>query len=375
MTQRRHSCRGARLAEQFRLVVSITLVSLLLAGCSSEQERTQPDAPSAPASATTPGKSVTDIVTNLDVPWSIAFYGETPLVSERDSGRILELIPTANGTYNKHRIATIDEVSARGEGGLLGLAVRDGFVYAYFTSSRDNRIERFRLRGEPGSLSLGKAETILKGIPKANNHNGGRIAFGPDDKLYATVGDAGDTNTSQNRASLAGKILRLEADGTIPADNPFTDSPVYSYGHRNPQGIAWGPDGTMYASEFGQNTWDELNVIEAGGNYGWPTVEGIANRKGFIDPVQQWDPSEASPSGMAVVGESIFIAHLRGQRLREVPLSELSTSTGHLINELGRIRDAVKAPDGTLWILTNNSDGRGDFRKNDDRIRRLEFTP
>ena len=173
----------------------------------------------------------------------------------------------------------------------------------------------------------------------------------------------------------AGKALRLEGDGAVPADTPFAVSPACSYAHRNPQGIAWGPDGTMYASEFGQNTWDELNVIEAGGNYGWPTVEGIANRKGFIDPVQQWDPSEASPSGMAVVGESIFIAHLRGQRLREVPLSELSTSTGHLINELGRIRDAVKAPDGTLWILTNNSDGRGDFRKNDDRIRRVEFTP
>ena len=345
---------------------------ILVAGCASSAPDTPQPTRSTPTPSNTEVAPIRDLVTDLKAPWSIAFYGETPLVSERDSGRILELVPTATGTYDKRRIATIDEVSARGEGGLLGLAARPGFLYAYFTSSQDNRIERYELRGKPGSLSLGKAETIIKGIPKANNHNGGRIAFGPDGKLYATTGDAGDTSTSQNRSSLAGKILRLEPGGAIPADNPFKGSAVYSYGHRNPQGITWGPDGTMYASEFGQDTFDELNVIEAGGNYGWPIVEGIAKRKGFIDPVQQWDPSEASPSGIAVVDGSIFIANLRGRLLREVPLTSLSTSTDHFVSEYGRIRDVVAAPDGTLWFLSNATDGRGDPREGDDRIVRLD---
>ncbi len=154
----------------------------------------------------------------------------------------------------------------------------------------------------------------------------------------------------------------------MPQDNPFPDSPVYSLGHRNPQGIAWGADGTMYASEFGQNTWDELNVIEPGGNYGWPEVEGIAGQDGFIDPVQQWAPEDASPSGIVVAGDVILIANLRGERLREVPLADLTTSTEQLVGEHGRLRDVVLAPDGSVWVMTNNTDGRGAPGPDDDRI-------
>src|SRR5690606_4547873 len=133
----------------------------------------------------------------------------------------------------------------------------------------------------------------------------------------------------------------------------------YSYGHRNPQGIAWDAQGTMYASEFGQDTWDELNVIEAGGNYGWPEAEGIAGDDAFIDPVQQWHPADASPSGMVIAEDRIYIANLRGQRLREIPIADITTAAEHWVGEYGRLRDVTVGPDGELWVLTNNTDGRG----------------
>jgi glucose/arabinose dehydrogenase len=212
---------------------------------------------------------------------------------------------------------------------------------------------------------------VIDGIPAAGNHNGGRIAFGPDGMLYVTTGDAGDRNSAQDVDALSGKILRLTPEGDVPEDNPFAGSPVYSYGHRNPQGIAWDADGRMYASEFGQDTWDELNVIEAGGNYGWPDVEGIADDADYIDPVQQWRPDAASPSGIAVTGSDIVIANLRGERLRTVPLDDLTSSTEQFVGEFGRIRDIVIGAGGTFWFLTNNTDGRGAPRDGDDRILRL----
>ena len=214
------------------------------------------------------------ISTGLAAPWSIAFLDDTPLVSERDSGRVLEL----DGEGNGREIATIAGVVARGEGGLLGIAVHDGYLYAYFTASGENRVERFELIGEPGALSLGEAETILDGLPAAGVHNGGRIAFGPDGMLYVTAGDANDRASAQSLDALSGKILRLTPSGDVPDDNPFAGSPVYSYGHRNPQGIAWDAEGTLYASEFGQNTWDELNIIEPGATTA-VQVEGIAGQE------------------------------------------------------------------------------------------------
>ncbi|ALC04509.1 glucose sorbosone dehydrogenase [Corynebacterium deserti GIMN1.010] len=146
--------------------------------------------------------------------------------------------------------------------------------------------------------------------------------------LYATTGDAG-------------KILRITSDGQGPDDNPLPSSDAYSLGRCNPQGIAWDDDGTIYSSEFGQNTWDELNIIEDGSNYGWPTVEGIEEEDGFVDPIQQWRPSDASPSGMAIVHGSIWIANLRGERLREIPLDDPTVSTDLWVGEYGRLRDVV----------------------------------
>lgn len=339
-----------------------------------ETPRTTPAPPSpvpagtagtAPTAAATIAGNPQEVATRLEAPWSVVFRDGVPLVSERNSGRILELATDGSS----RSIGTVEGVAARGEAGLLGLAVGSGGdLFVYSTADGGNRVQRFPVTGTRGSLSLGQPRTLLDGIPAAGNHDGGRIAFGPDGMLYVTTGDAGERDSAQDRGSLAGKILRMTPEGTAPAGNPFPGSLVYSYGHRNPQGIAWADDGTMFATEFGQNTWDELNIITPGANYGWPTVEGIAERDGFVDPVQQWQPGSASPSGMAHAGGTLFIANLRGQVLRTVPVSDPSTSTEHFGQEFGRLRDATVAPDGQLWFVTNNTDGRGSPRQGDDRI-------
>ncbi|MDN3241523.1 PQQ-dependent sugar dehydrogenase [Glycomyces tritici] len=354
----------------------VALAGIPLAACTAApDEEPDPDTGSASANEPAPTTAATAlgapevVASGLEAPWSIAFHEGTPLVSERDSGRVLEL--DAQGATRE--VAVVDGVAGGGEGGLLGLAVREGFLYAYFTASDGNRIERFALEGTAGALALGAPQEILSGIPSAGNHNGGRIAFGPDGMLYATAGDAGDPGNAQDRESLAGKILRMTPDGAVPDDNPFPGSLVYTWGHRNPQGIAWDEDGTMWAAEFGQDTWDELNTIEAGANYGWPEVEGIAGNGEYADPVQQWSPDDASPSGMAIAGGTAYIANLRGRRLRAVPLDDPGTSVEHYVEEYGRLRDVVTAPDGALWVLTNNTDGRGDPGPDDDRILRIAF--
>jgi glucose/arabinose dehydrogenase len=267
-----------------------------------------------------------------------------------------------------------------GEGGSLGLAIspdyeRDGYVYAYYTTEEDNRVVRFRLGEEP--------EPILTGIPFNSYHDGGRIAFGPDGMLYVATGDAGDPSSSQDRGSLAGKILRLTPDGDAPKDNPFPNSPVYSYGHRNVEGLAWDKRGRLYASEFGQDAFDEVNRIEPGENYGWPEVEGEGGEdEGYVDPITTWPTSEASPSGAAVLKNGaipqwegdLFVAALRGQRLWRLELGPDGGVTGReelLRGEVGRIMNVVQAPDGSLWVTTSNLDGRGSPAPQDDRILRL----
>lgn len=321
-------------------------------------------APPAASSPLLPVGDPVDLAQDLEAPWSIAFAGDAVLISDRDSGEILELVD--DGT---RVVGTVEGVVARGESGLLGLAARDSeAVYAYSTAADGNRIQRFPLRFDNGARVLGDPETILSGIPQNSTHDGGRIAFGPDGMLYATTGDAQDRPSAQNPESLGGKILRLTPDGAVPADNPIPGSLVYSLGHRNPQGIAWAEDGTMFAAEFGQDTWDELNVITPGGNYGWPEVEGIAGDPAYIDPVQQWNPDVASPSGIAVAGGTIFVANLRGRMLRSIPVADPTTSTEHFVGEFGRLRDVVAARDGSLWMLTNNTDGRGQPAPGDDRL-------
>jgi glucose/arabinose dehydrogenase len=358
-------------------LVAVAVVGLL-AGCSSSSDSSaDTSAPSttestttAPSSTTTdvglPTGEPTDVTTGLEAPWSVAFVGQSALISERDSGQILELL----GDGTTRAVGTVDDVVHGGEGGLLGLAVDEQQrLYAYSTGPDGNRVQRFELTGSPGSYGLGTAETIIDDIPSGSTHNGGRIAFGPDGLLYVAVGDAQDRAAAQDVDSPSGKILRMTPDGGVPDDNPFPGSLVYSYGHRNVQGLAWASDGTMFASEFGQNTWDELNIIVAGANYGWPEVEGIADADGFVNPVQQWATDEASPSGIAVVDGNVFIANLRGQVLRSVPASDpAAAATEYYSGEYGRLRAVGGGPDGSLWVVTNNTDGRGDPTSGDDRI-------
>lgn len=355
---------------------------LVLAGCSAQPAPTPMPLPSETASPTptpapiawVPTGDPTDVVTGLAAPWSmVRLASGSTLISERDSGVVKEL--QANGTLRD--VATVPGVVHQGEGGLLGLEyVAEGgpWLYAYFTSDSDNRIQRFPLLGGAGSYSLGAGEDILTGLQKANNHNGGRIKLGPDGKLYATVGDATNTDNAQDINVLNGKILRMNLDGTVPADNPFPGSLVWSLGHRNPQGLAWDASGQLWAAEFGQDTWDEFNIIHASANYGWPIVEGISGDSRFTDPVLQWATDDASPSGLARIGTTFFMAGLGGERLWAIDPAT-ATATPFYVGQYGRIRDVVPGPNGTLWMLTNNTDGRGDPRDGDDRILQVTLAP
>jgi glucose/arabinose dehydrogenase len=310
------------------------------------------------------------VATGLSVPWGLTFLPDgSALTGERTSGRIVRLRPGAA----PETVTTITGVRPAGEAGLLGLAVspafaQDGYVYAFFTAERDNRIIRFAL-DTPDTRQV-----ILSGLAKASIHDGGRIQFGPDGMLYAGVGDAADTANAQNPQSYNGKILRMRPDGGVPADNPFPGSLVYTLGHRNVQGLAWDAAGRMYAAEFGQNTWDEVNAIVPGANYGWPTVEGRAGDPRFRDPIVQWSTAEASPSGAAADGSTLYVAALRGERLWSVPLDGAGgagTPTALLTGAYGRLRTVERATDGALWITTSNRDGRGSPAADDDKVIRF----
>jgi glucose/arabinose dehydrogenase len=329
-----------------------------------------------------------DVATGLDVPWSIAVTPDGGLlVTERDAGRILRIGPdgatTALTGPGAQDIASAND--SQGEAGLLGIVLHPddpSLLYAYQTRPDGNAVLRMALNGN----TLGSPTVILDGIPKARNHDGGRLAFGPDGYLYVSTGDAGNSSLSQDKASLAGKILRIvaegtDADGQAAPGNPF-GSPIWTYGHRNVQGLGWVADGRMYASEFGQNSTDEINLIEPGRNYGWPIVEARdgapagttlgATVDGLTYPVIEWATDEASPSGLAVTNEGLYVGALRGERVWRVPLTaEGLGSPQVLLDGLGRIRNVAVAPDGALYLITSNTDGRGDVRDGDDRLVRL----
>jgi glucose/arabinose dehydrogenase len=409
MTRDRPRHRPARRA---RAVVAVaattTALAVLLAGCTGDGSATTTSSSSgaasdaaAPPVETTPGPGPvapttdtaavrvaddaepTDVVTGLEAPWSVVRLDTgSSFVSFRDSGRVVEL--TADGSLRD--VATIDGVVHEGESGLLGLAVLAGspsYLYAYLTTADDNRIVRAPITGEPGSYGLGPVEDVFTGIPAARNHDGGRLAFGPDGMLWATTGDASDDTAAQDETSLGGKVLRLSPTGAVPSDNPMPGSPVWSLGHRNPQGITWDAWGGGWAAEFGQDTWDELNSLAPGANYGWPEVEGRGSSGSssgeFLEPVLQWRTDEASPSGLTAVGSTLFMAGLGGEVLFEIQVPEAgeATSTERFSGDesLGRIRDVLPGPDGTLWLLTNNTDGRGDARRGDDRIVSVPLQP
>ncbi|WP_433043056.1 PQQ-dependent sugar dehydrogenase [Dactylosporangium sp. CS-033363] len=370
-----------------RAGMAAVLCAVLVAGCSDSdnsdetpkaqspvQSSAAPAAPQGSTSAKAPDfGAAKEIATGLNVPWGIGFLpGGDALVAERNTGRILQ-VPAQGGAARQ--VYQVPGVQASGEGGLLGLAVspdyaQDGYVYAYFTAADDNRIVRFKLGGTGGT-----PEVIFSGLAKAGIHNGGRIAFGPDGLLYVGAGDAGQRQRAQDPSSPNGKILRLSPDGRPAPGNPTAGSPVYSLGHRNVQGLAWDSAGRLWAIEFGQDTFDEVNLIKPGANYGWPTVEGKGDTQGgkFTDPLVTWATDDASPSGAAIIGDTLYVAALRGERLWTLPLNGEQTGQpkAELTGKYGRLRTAVAAPDGSLWVTTSNRDGRGDPKDGDDRILRF----
>lgn len=351
-------------------ILGSALFVAAVAGCGPKVSVTPPPGPPPPgpppqSSSAAPSVRVGGtVVTGLDVPWGMAFLADgSALVSERDSARILHI---RDGSARQ--VGTVDGVVAMGEGGLLGIAHADGWVFAYLTTAEDNRVVRMRWNGGV----LGAPDPILTAIPKAVIHDGGRLAVGPDGMLYVGTGDAGTSESAQDPGSLAGKILRISPDGSVPADNPMPGSPVFSLGHRNVQGLAFDAGDRLWASEFGQSDVDELNLISPGANYGWPDCEGSCGRAGFVDPVVQWQPTSiASPSGLAIVDGFAYVASLRGQTLWQVPIDGSAAATRLELGDLGRLRTVTTAPDGALWLSTSNTDGRGDPREGDDRILRL----
>jgi glucose/arabinose dehydrogenase/putative cell wall-binding protein len=325
------------------------------------------------------GRDISVVATGLQAPWDVAFTPDgRAYISERDTGRLLVREP--DGSIRESQRF---DVNPTGEGGLLGLAASptfadDRLLYAYYTTDTDNRIVRFR-PGEP-------EQPILVGIPRASNHNGGRIAFGPDGLLYAGTGDAAVPSASQDRTSLAGKVLRMTPGGHPVEGNLDAGSHIYALGFRNTQGLAWDGDGRLYATEFGPDRDDEINLVVAGGNYGWPHVTGAAGDPRFTDPVVVRQPPEASWSGAAILRGGavpewegqLFAAGLRGQRLWRFTLAADGGVTGAdalLVGEFGRLRHVTQAPDGSLWVLTSNRDGRGSPAADDDRILRIGPPP
>ncbi|MEU3295628.1 PQQ-dependent sugar dehydrogenase [Streptomyces longwoodensis] len=383
---------------QRRAVPAVLAVSALLlaAGCSAGDGGAPDPGPTSagtaparsaspsPAEPTPPAKGTVKVVRTvaggLDTPWGLAPVPDGDLlVSSRDAGTITRIDAD---TGRRTELGEVAGVEPNGEGGLLGIALSpdyasDHMIYAYLTSASDNRVVRMLHDDKkPAGEQLGAPDTVFKGIPKGVIHNGGRIAFGPDRMLYVGTGETGDRGLAQDKDSLAGKILRLTPEGEPAPGNPF-GSPVYSYGHRNVQGLAWDDKQRLFASEFGQDTWDELNAIKPGGNYGWPEAEGKDDDAAYRNPVAQWHTDDASPSGIAYARGSIWMAGLKGQRLWRIPLKGTQASAApqdFLEGAYGRLRTVVAAGGDKLWLTTSNTDGRGTPKQGDDRILELEVS-
>jgi glucose/arabinose dehydrogenase len=336
-------------------------------------------AASDPVSATTraghdPVGQVTPITTDTDVPWGLAFLPDgSALMNERDTHNVVRV--SAGG--QKTVVATIPDVAGTdGEGGLLGLELSpyfalDHWVYLFHTTATDNRIVRIPYLN--GTLDLSHEQVLLSGIARNKFHNGGRLRFGPDGKLYASTGDAQNGANAQNLNSLNGKILRLNPDGTVPADNPFPGKYVWSYGHRNVEGLAFDAQGRLWEAELGNSIMDELNLIRKGGNYGWPACEGTAGSCAdptFVAPVQTWPVADASPSGLAVVRGTLYMAALRGTQLWRMRITGTGTTPprAYFTGTYGRIRTVEPAPDGGLWLTTSNGGDKDSIPNNSNNV-------
>ncbi|GAC66261.1 PQQ-dependent sugar dehydrogenase [Gordonia soli] len=338
----------------------------LVSACAGDDARTT----SGQASSTDAGggSGVHTIATGLYVPWGIAFLRHgTALVSQRDEASIVAIAPDGS----KRIVGDVAGVAPRGEGGLQGIAMAPGdesVVFAYYTTDTDNRVATMTFDGE----RLGAPRPILTGLDAAYNHHGGALLFDRDGSLFVSVGDAAQADVAQDTAALNGSILRIDRTGRPWPGNPFGNE-IWSYGHRNVEGMAFDAAGGLWATEFGANSTDELNLIRRGGNYGWPRFEGDSDAPDVIAPEVTWTTEEASPAGLAIVGERAYMGALRGERLWQIPLARTSTGSpaARYVGEYGRIRAVAAAPDGSLWFGTSNTDGRGRASADDDQILRI----
>ncbi|MGJ9422645.1 PQQ-dependent sugar dehydrogenase [Aeromicrobium sp. CF3.5] len=347
-----------------------------LVGCSRDDTPTTPDAtpPTPTTPTTTPGPEAVDlavagtIATGLNVPWGLAFLPEgDALVSQRDDATIVRISTSGEVT----ELGSVPDVTPGGEAGLLGIALDPddpSVLFAFTTTASDDRVLRMSIADD----SISDVTAILTGIPIGSRHHGGRLLFDADGMLFVSTGDAGRGETAQDRDALNGKILRITTDGDAAPDNPFGNR-TWSYGHRNIEGLAFDADGRLWATEFGEKEADELNLIERGGNYGWPQVEGTGGGEGEIDPLVTWGTDECSPAGVAIAQSTAFVAALQGQSVFAVPLDGESAGDPieYFAGEYGRIRNVFAAPDGSLWVTTSNTDGRNDPAEDDDRILRV----
>lgn len=381
---------------QLRLVMALAAGLIVMPACASSGDPvvgTVPQTVRDTMRIALEGYTVETWVEGLEIPWSLVFLSkDEALVSERPGRiRLIRQSQLVDAPYAE------PDVLHTGEGGLMGLALHPGFpdppyIYAMHTYREGgrtaNRVVRLRHQDDQGALD----RIIIDNIPGHRVHNGGRIGFGPDGMLYITTGDIWQAELAQDRNSLAGKILRLTPDGQIPPDNPFAGSPVYSYGHRNPQGLAWhSVSAALFSSEhgpsgeYGLRGKDIINVIEKGGNYGWPRVVGQAGLAPYIDPLIMWE-SATPPGGMNFWNGDLFVATLRSRALIRIQLQHQGDGYGvtaierwfapdHAEVTFGRLRDAVVGPDNALYVLTSNRDGRGRVRAGDDRILRITRNP
>ncbi|MFD1136028.1 PQQ-dependent sugar dehydrogenase [Paenibacillus urinalis] len=385
--------------KKYLMMTGISLLTLALAACSNPAaQEPGPDTPvpgtpdnqaEQPASEEQEGDGntfpyeITTLAAGLNVPWELDFLPDGRMLFTERPGtlRMIE-----NGQVLEEPVLAFEAPFAdEGEGGLLGLAVDPEFesnqyVYVYhsYREGQDilNRVLRLKLTGQEASID----KVLLADIPGGVNHNGGRLKIGPDGMLYITTGERYEPAMAQDETILGGKILRIHRDGSIPDDNPINDSAVYSLGHRNAQGLAWHPDtGQLYSSEHGQSNYDELNVIVKGSNYGWPLIEGDAQEEGMTSPLIHSGTDTWAPSGMTFITQgpwqnSLIAGGLRGEALLKFELdgeggaSEEPSLEVLFQSEWGRIRSVSEGPDGTLYLLTSNRDGRGDPAEEDDRI-------
>ena len=356
-----------------RMVFCLALILAFTNGCINPKDNeTNRSAPLTNEASKSMDMSVETLAEKLDVPWAITNYKETFYITERNGS----IARVTDGLMSREPVQLKEDVLQYGEGGLLGFVLHPDFednhlAFAYHTygTTEDVKNRIVLIKSENGSWR--EVQALLEEIPGAIYHNGGRLAIGPDNNLYVTIGDATEPDDAQDPDSLSGSILRMELDGSIPKDNPFPDSYVYSYGHRNPQGLTWDKvNGTLYESEHGPSGRDEINIIKAGENYGWPIVTGTEEKDGMQPPIFQSGDNTWAPSGMVHHEGSLFVASLRGEMIR---IFEIDGKKDYqLVENFGRIRDVLL--DGeTFYAITNNTDGRGNPIPTDDRLIKIQL--